>query len=537
MTSSTIGRASMFLASGTVVSRALGFVRAIILAQALGVVASAGADAFAVANQLPNAIYAIIAGGVLSATLVPAIVKSTVHHDGGAAYINKLVTIALVIITATAALATVLAPVLVRLYATSWSDQQLALATAFAYWCLPQIFFYGLYALLGEILNGRGSFGPFTWTPVANNIVGIIGLSIFIVLFGTDAGGDRLVSDWSPTMIAIVAGAATLGVAVQALLLIAFWRRIGLRFRPDFAWRGVGLRDTGKMAGWTLAMIVAIQLEGIVEINVAGLASGQDASVFTLQNAWLIFMLPHSVIAVSLGTAYYTRMSQHAAAGRLAELAADTTESLRRIAYFMSWASAGLVAIALPFTTLFAHGFTSIWAMGWITAVFAVGLSSFSGVFILQRVLFALNDGRTAFVVTMWQPVLLTAAMVGCAFLPHNVLALGIAASVTLVSVGWLIFAAVITRRRLGVRSLGIAPSFSIASLFGLVAAACGMVVAWLLGAYRDGGWAIDTLFGAVASMVVIGLVVTIVFVGLMAAFRIPELREARSMLSRRRNN
>jgi putative peptidoglycan lipid II flippase len=131
----------MFLASGTVVSRGLGFVRAIILAQALGVVASAGADAFAVANQLPNAIYAIVAGGVLTATLVPAIVRSAVHQDGGTAYINKLVTIALVVITSTALAATLLAPVLVRLYAASWSSDQLALASAFAYWCLPQVFF------------------------------------------------------------------------------------------------------------------------------------------------------------------------------------------------------------------------------------------------------------------------------------------------------------------------------------------------------------------------------------------------------------
>jgi putative peptidoglycan lipid II flippase len=234
-----------------VVSRALGFVRAIILAQALGVVASAGADAFAVANQLPNAVYAIVAGSVLSATLVPAIVRSAVHRDGGAAYINKLVTIALVVMTASALVATVLAPVLVHLYAAAWSGDQLALATAFAYWCLPQIFFYGLYALLGEILNGRGSFGPFTWAPVANNVIGIIGLSVFIALFGADSAGIRSVGDWSPDMVALLAGTATTGVALQALLLGLFWRRIGLSYRPDFRWRGVGLRDTGKMAGWT----------------------------------------------------------------------------------------------------------------------------------------------------------------------------------------------------------------------------------------------------------------------------------------------
>jgi putative peptidoglycan lipid II flippase len=524
----------MFLASGTAVSRALGFVRAIILTQALGVVASAGADAFAVANQLPNAIYAIVAGGVLSATLVPAIVRATVHRDGGTAYINKLVTIALVVITATALVATLLAPVLVRMYAVTWSDNQLALATAFAYWCLPQVFFYGLYALLGEVLNARGSFGPFTWTPVANNVIGIVGLSVFIALFGADSIGVRSVDDWSPDMVTWLAGTATAGVALQALLLGLFWRRIGLRYRPDFRWRGVGLGDTGKMAGWTLAMILATQIQGVIEINVAGLASGTNASVFTIQTAWLIFMLPHSIIAVSLGTAYYTRMSTNAAVNNLDLVAADTGESLRRIGYFMSWAAAGLIGIALPFTTLFASTFQGVWDMGWILTVFAISLPAFSGVFILQRVLFALNDGRLAFIVTMWQPVLLTGLLIGCAFLPRNIIALGIAACVSVVTLGWIVFAAVLVRRRLGVTSLHMGRSFVLANAFGVVAAGVGMAVAWALGAYRESGWALSNIGAALVAMLVIGVAVTIVYLGLMAVFRVPELRDARGLLRRR---
>jgi len=524
MSSSGIGRASLFLASGTVVSRALGFARAIILAQALGVVASAGADAYAVANQLPNVIYAIVAGGVLSATLVPAIVRSAVHNDGGVAYINKLVTIALVVMTSTALVATLLAPVLVHLFAASWTPDQLALATAFAYWCLPQIFFYALYALLGEILNGRGSFGPFTWAPAANNIIGIVGLSVFIALFGADSIGERGVSQWTPAMVSLLAGTATVGVAVQAVLLTFFWRRIGLTYRPDFRWRGVGLKDTGKMAGWTLAMILATQIEGVIEINVAGIASGAHASVFTLQNAWLIFMLPHSIIAVSLGTAYYTRMSTHAAAKKLDLVAADTSESLRRIGYFMSWAAAGLMGVALPFTTLFTHTTQGIWDMGWILTIFAIGLPAFSGVFILQRVLFALNDGRLAFVVTMWQPVLLSILVIACAFLPPSVIALGIAASVSLVSLGWIGFAAVMVRRRLGVASLRVAGSLFTAGVFGFVSAGVGMGIAWLLGAYRPSGWAVSNIGFALLSMVAIGVVVTATFIGLMRLFKIPEL-------------
>ncbi|MET1019219.1 MAG: lipid II flippase MurJ, partial [Microterricola sp.] len=138
---SGIGRASALLASGTMVSRVLGFVKAMLLAWTIGLVASRSADAFGVANQLPNTLYAIIAGGVLSAVLVPSIVRAIVHADGGRAYINKLLTLTLVVLLGATIVAVALAPLLVNLYsfAANLSPDTQALAVAFAYWCLPQI--------------------------------------------------------------------------------------------------------------------------------------------------------------------------------------------------------------------------------------------------------------------------------------------------------------------------------------------------------------------------------------------------------------
>jgi putative peptidoglycan lipid II flippase len=73
--SQRIGRSSLVLGSGTVVSRVLGFISAVVLARTVGLVGS-GADAFALANQLPNSVYVIVAGGVLSSVFVPQIVKA-----------------------------------------------------------------------------------------------------------------------------------------------------------------------------------------------------------------------------------------------------------------------------------------------------------------------------------------------------------------------------------------------------------------------------------------------------------------------------
>jgi putative peptidoglycan lipid II flippase len=215
---SGIGRASVVIGAGTIVSRLSGFLRAVVLVSAVGATTEAG-NAFAIANQLPNNIYAIISTGLLSAVVVPQIVKAAAHDDGGRAFVSKLFTLGTVVLLATAALATAAAPWLVQLYAPSFPPEQQALATAFAYWCLPQIFFYGLYALVGETLNARRVFGPFTWAPIVNNVVSIAGFALFIWLFGP--GGST--SQWTPDMVALLAGTATLGIVVQAGILLLFW--------------------------------------------------------------------------------------------------------------------------------------------------------------------------------------------------------------------------------------------------------------------------------------------------------------------------
>jgi putative peptidoglycan lipid II flippase len=528
----SIVRASAVMGAGTVVSRLLGFIKAIVLAQALGVVASAGADSFAVANQMPNNLYVIIAGGVLSATLVPAIVRSTVHSDGGTAYINKLMTIALSVLTVMALAATLLAPVLVRLYATHWSENQLALATAFTYWCLPQIFFYGLYALLGEILNARSIFGPFTWAPMLNNIISIVGLVVFILIFGADSSGARSVTDWTPGMVALIAGTATTGIAAQALILLVFWRKLNIRFRLDFAWRGVGLRETGKMAGWTFGMIVATQLAGLVETNVSALASGQGASVFAFQTAWLAFMLPHSIIAVSLATAYFTRISQHAAADNDELVREDAVAAIRRILTLILWASAGLFSIAIPFSRLFSTSFGDTLTLASIIMVLVLGLPAFSALFVLLRVFFALGDGRTPFVITLFQAVTVSVVLIGVAFLPRENIVFGVGLTLTVVGTIQTLLAAWLLRRKLKTK-LDARVGFALLRgvIAAIVASVVGLYTTYALGGFTASGFPESGFVPAIVSMILIAIPVTLVFVAVLAGLRSPELAEGISVL------
>ena len=279
MAEQSVARSSVIMASGTIVSRILGFIRAVLIAGAIGVTTDA-ADAFGVANQLPNNVYAIIVGGVLNAVLVPQLVRARSQADGGKGYVDRFVTLAITVFFAVTVMFTLAAPLLVQLYTSGWDQDQLALATAFAYWCLPQLFFYGLYSILGEVLNSRSEFGPFMWAPVLNNVVSIAGLVAFILIFGADPSGERAVGLWEADQISLLAGSATLGVAAQALILFASWKKIGLSLNLNFKFRGFGLRPALKAASWSLAMVLVTQIGGLVQTAVASTAvAGRDSGL------------------------------------------------------------------------------------------------------------------------------------------------------------------------------------------------------------------------------------------------------------------
>jgi len=538
--SGSLGRSSMILASGTVVSRVLGFISAIILARTLGTV-GAGADTFALANQLPNNIYAIVAGGVLSAVLVPHIVKAGLDKDGGQSFVNKIVTLGFVIFLAVAILATLLAPALIALYSQSggeggrgFSPEEIALAVAFAYWCLPQVLFYALYSLLSEVLNARKVFGPFTWAPALNNIVAMAGLVAFSILFPGVNTADALV--WTPAMVTVLAGSATAGVAAQALILFLFWRKAGLTFRADFHWRGVGLGRTGRAVSWMFGMILVAQIAGVVQANVASLAAGGDApSLAILRFSWLIFMLPHSVVAVSLATAYFTRMSTHARDGDLSAVRSDFMESVSRIGFFMVLASAGLIVVSLPFARQFGGEPESIRAMALVIALYSLGLVAFSVLFVVQRVFYALEDTRTPFFLQVVQATLFISLALAVATLPVGQSAWGLALSASIAGGFQTLVAIVVLRRKLGGLSLKpLLVNFAKFSLAALPASAAGLGLLLGWGGTDGGAYLSESALWSGVVMGGITLVMVLVYGAVLLLLRSEDARAVLEPVVRR---
>lgn len=525
----SLGRSSALIAAGTLASRVTGLLRTVVLVAAIGSYGSYAADAFATANQLPNNIYTVISTGILTAVIVPQIVRVSSRPDGGREFISKLFTLATVVLLAATAVAMVLAPVIVWLYVPAFSPEQQALAVAFAYWCLPQILFYGLYALIGETLNAKGIFGPFAWAPVINNIVSIAGFVLLIAFFGGDLTAVEL---WTPGMIALLGGTATAGIVAQAVVLMLFWRGTGLHLRPDFRWRGVGLGDIGRLAGWTFLMMLVGQVAGWMQSRVVSDASG-DAGVAVMQNAWLVFMLPYSVIVMAIGTPYFTQLSGHAAEGRHDEVRADVGRAIRTLGLFVIIATAALAAAAVPATRVFTNRADDAVAAAPVLIAFLVCLVPLAVQFVVQRTFYAYGDTRTPFLFTLFQGALVVAsALLAGAFLPREHLTAGVALGQALASTAQVVLAAWLLRRRIGSFELG--RSLWALTRFALAAIPAGLA-GWGVYLWTGGGsgWMTsDRLLGALGTCVV-GGVALVVYVAILAIFRAPELAIAGGMLKR----
>ena len=209
---------SAVMAAGTTVSRLSGFVRAALLSAALG--AGLHADVFTVSNTLPNALYILLAGGVFNAVLVPQLVRALRNDpDRGDAYTNRVITAAGIFLVVVTVVLVVAAPLIVRVVTNHYQGEVFDSAVAFTRFCLPQVFFYGMYVLVGQILNARGSFGPMMWAPIANNVISVAVILVYLLAYGAAAGAETQ-GGFSGGQELLLGLGSTLGIAAQFVILV-----------------------------------------------------------------------------------------------------------------------------------------------------------------------------------------------------------------------------------------------------------------------------------------------------------------------------
>jgi len=388
------------MAVGTILSRITGFFRAILGVAVLGTALLA--DTYNVANTMPNILYNLLVGGALTAIFVPQLVRSFSDEDGGEGFASRLVTTISGILLVLVALGILFAPALVRLYAPEFSDlgfeQEQAIAVAFTRYCLPQIFFLGLFTMLGQVANARGSFAPLMWAPIANNLV-------VIAVFGGFLAFQRNISvgNISDFQVQLLGWGTTAGVVIQALILIPVVKRSGIKLRPVFGVKGLG--KSFSLAGWTLIYVLISQLGYLVTVNVAtaaavrsakaGISTGVGFTPYT--SAYYIMLLPYSIVTISIVTALLPHLSKLAIEKKVEDVRLQLIRAIKMVGVVTVPSAIALIFFGPLMTEVLYMGISldDSRYIGYVLAALGFGLVPFSINLILVRGFNAFEDTKT----------------------------------------------------------------------------------------------------------------------------------------------
>ncbi len=384
---------SRTMAIASMVSRITGFLRSVAIAAAVGAGLYSVGDAYGLANTLPNMVYELLLGGVLTSVLIPVLVKAQQDdQDRGLAYTQRLLSIATVGLGGATLLAVLAAPWLIGIF--GGPPQYRSVATLWATLLLPEIFFYGLGAMIAAILNSRHIFGWPAWAPVMNNLITICAALLFLLVPGPAKLSTGNITN---TQILVLGIGTTLGIAAQALVLLVPLRRSGFVWQWRFR---ASPNEAGRMAEfrtltlWVLGYVVVSQL-GVVVIN---RVANQNGGVQIFAFADLLFMVPYGILGVSLLTALMPRMSRSAARGDTPAVLADLELGSRLSAVALVPISVGLMVFGPAFTSVILLGRYSqsnAELTGLALAAGAFGLVPFAVVMLQQRVFYAMRDART----------------------------------------------------------------------------------------------------------------------------------------------
>lgn len=380
----------------TATSRITGFLRQIALTAAIGL--GLIGDAYNTANYLPNVVYELLLGGVLTSVVVPLLVHAQQHdRDGGEAYAQRLISVSTVMLLVAAVVTIIAAPWLTDLFGISGHTDQSRVATLFARLLLPEIVFYGVGAMLGAVLNTRGSFGPPAWAPVLNNVVVIVTAGVFFIMPGPKSLDIATIT--LPQVVVLGVG-TTLGIVAQTAVLIPYVRRVGFRFQWRFDIRRSGLGQDTPMLLWVIGYVVVSQIGYATIVRLAdgaGRSSGVGYAVYA--NAALVFQMPYGIIGVALLTALLPRMSRSAAVGDLRRLVADLSLGGRLTAVGLVPVTAAFIVLGPAITVaIFAHGHASLinaHATGVALAWSAFGLLPYAMTLLQLRAFYAVKDAKT----------------------------------------------------------------------------------------------------------------------------------------------
>jgi putative peptidoglycan lipid II flippase len=517
---------SAIMAVGSLVSRATGFLRTVVIAAALG--NTLVGNAYTTAQWFPGMVYELLLGGLMTSVFVPVLVRARKSDpDRGEAYTQRLVTLVVMALAAITALAVVCAPLLAWVSRT----ESPGLVTAWSYLILPTIFFYGLAGLLMAVLNTRGHFAAPMWAPILNNLVVIGTFGLYLAIYGARPLEPEQVD---AGRIILIGGGTLLGIVVQVIGLWPALRRVRFRMRWRFDFGALRLGELGRLGVWMFCYVGANQVGVLVVLGLINDA-GAKAGLLIFNQVFLLLMMAHGIVGVSIIMALMPRMSAASADRRYGDLVDDISRGARMAAAVLAPIAVGYVVLAQPIaSTLFQWGvFTADAARATAPVLMMAGLAliPFSIGQLATFSFYAQQDTRTPALVNLGTVavrigtqlgifVAFSASFVAAGMMLGN----GVSYLFSALVMGWLL------RRRLGTLQLR---RFSVSLGKVLVATAgaalAGLAMVWLL----PGGAEPDKL-AALLQLVVGGIAVAGSYLGLAVLLRIGEVHEVLALVRRK---
>lgn len=526
----SLARSTAIMTAGTVVSRLTGVIRLGVIAAALGVAETRLTDTYNLANTVPNIVYELVLGGVITSVFVPLFVELLEKEQRDRAWevISAILNVSLLTLTAVTLVGVLAAPWIAHFYASRLHGSELAVQqhaiTFLLRLFIPQVVLYGLYFVAAGILNAHKRFAAPMFTPIVNNLVVIAAFVIFRELYGRVT-----LSDVTTPQLLLIGLGTTLSVAPMGLLLVPTLRRIG-SYRLTLSLDHPSIRKLARLSVFVVGFVLANQVGFVV---IQWLANAQRGGYSAYVFASTFFLLPIGLFTWSITTALVPSMSAHAVHERWDDYRERLSTGIRASTFLMLPAVVGYFVLSKPMiAVLLQHGVATAVSTDLVSAVlrfFVFGLLQFAIFQLLTRAFYALQDAKTPFYVNCGVVALNVAVNVPMfEWLHVEGLAAGQGIAYT---AGSIVLARIMARRLGGLDGARIA-----ASSVRIAVASAGMgIVVWAL-AHLLGTTMTDGTF--VVQLVALAVPVgagALAYLGLAHVLHVEELDYVRGLVRRRR--
>lgn len=393
-------RAAFGMGAIAAVSRAVGFVRILVVAAVLGTTYLG--NAFQAANSVSNVLFELLAAGALSAVLVPAFVDLLDGRDqeGAEEVAGGVLGVAVLGLGVVSLVGVAGAPLLARALTVgvpaSVVDEQRELVTFLLRFFVPQVVLYAAGTIATAVLYARRRFAVTAAAPIGNTVVMVACLIAFRA-----AAGERPGLDLSNGERWLLVAAGSGGVVAFVGSLLVACRAAGFRLRPRLPRGDARVGAVLRHSGWGVVLHTGA---GVLLGGAIVLGSAVEGGVVAYQVAWVFFLAPYAILAQPIHTAILPELVAEARDQDLARFRASVRWSLERMALLVLPVSAGMMALALPAMSVVSFGEVGPEGPGLMAAALAAlgaGLLPYGAFHLLARACYALGDSRTPGLVSL----------------------------------------------------------------------------------------------------------------------------------------